>query len=578
MPHYTEIYVAAQNKDEILLQQALQHASINVLGCIPEVSPYKARVISSPVCQLAIEGNQDAVNFLLAKGASRGEAIYGYAIRGDQGQVDALLAQDKGAHRDHAIEGYALGKHIPQAEALAKDLDTGHQWLLLGYAKGGHFEQVNALLAGGLDPKWAIHGYAISGHMDQIDPLLEVGSIPDGLTVNYAMGGHVAKVNALLEQDSGLITEAIHGYAAVGNVAEVTYLLARGGKPIFAIFGFALGGRVDQVKALLAEGCDPAKLAKIAEGYAVGGHVNQVNDLLKQGLAPTDVIYGYALSGNTAQVEALLKRCQNFLQLDQAGYQAVYGYAHGGHRAGVNSLLERKVPQGKEAALKGYVAGGHTIYLDELAGVRLFEGIDNWLKELRKLGDHFMVAYANKLRARALKVFSGSDDEEPDEELDSEPPQLLESDEAKDAPEEKPGLVEEKPDRAALGVITDKNDSFRIGQAYAHDYAASNLHLLPNQEEFDWSAFTKDVQATYERHFQTEQNTQGSKVVTRVLYCDGAFANSDFKNKTIEAVAKAYLAAVKKYLKHFDRIDILALNPEVAAIFKNKLRSLSEEL
>jgi hypothetical protein len=225
---YTAIYTAAINANEQALSEALKYGVIGVLQ-------KRNTLIISPVCQLASENDQKATTFLLDKGASKDDAVLGYAIGGHTDQVNTLLENEvktllkNGASKNLLANG-------PSKNAAVR-----------GYAIGGHTDQVNPLLDKGASKDEAVFGYAIGGHTDQVNKLLDKGASKDGAVMGYAIGGHADQVNTLLDKGASK-DEAVFGYAIGGHTDQVNKLLDKGASKDGAVMGYGMGGHTDQVK------------------------------------------------------------------------------------------------------------------------------------------------------------------------------------------------------------------------------------------------------------------------------------------------------------------------------------------
>jgi hypothetical protein len=165
----------------------------------------------TPVMQLAIEGNEAAVTFLLKHGARK---------------------QD-------AASGYVMGNHDEQAKALSKDhlktkisreIEAG---MMFGHAinKSDHAQSCSS--------QATIMGHAIAGHIEAIDALLLSSTTEERdekLTVAfkaYATGGHTTVINKIIslseESDEKIDATllAIKTYSKTGLFSEIKKLILR---------------------------------------------------------------------------------------------------------------------------------------------------------------------------------------------------------------------------------------------------------------------------------------------------------------------------------------------------------------
>jgi len=252
---------------------------------------------------LSAEGDTKSVDFLIGKfNANRNDAVMGYAMGGHVEQVNQLIAQ--GVSRDRAVDGYARGGHI---KLVNQQLEQGanRKWAVLGYAFRGDVDQVNQLIAQGASRDWAVNGYAKGGHIKQVNQQLEQGADRNFAVKGYAIYGYVEQVNQQIGQGASR-NEAMTGYAFGGHVEQVNRLIAGAPENMllksYAIFGYAHGGHVEQVKQLLAQG---ANCHDAVRGYANGGHTEQVNQLIAQGANRHDAVMGYDYDNNLEKENVL---------------------------------------------------------------------------------------------------------------------------------------------------------------------------------------------------------------------------------------------------------------------------------
>lgn len=179
------------------------------------------------------------------------------------------------------------------------------------------------------------------------------------LLTTLAQEGYDEAVDFLINIFNLNIDHAAEGYARAGNVARVEYFRAQGANPFYIINGYAYGKHTNQVNELLES--VKGQTHDIIDGYAQGGHIEQVNQLLDE-TNRLDAVFGYATSGNKAELKKLLTT-------EEAYRNALKGAAWSGNKLLVEYLIglyntevpveNRQVIKAKLDILRGDVAGGH---------------------------------------------------------------------------------------------------------------------------------------------------------------------------------------------------------------------------
>ncbi len=243
---------------------------------------------------LAKEGDIDSVNFLLNKfKANLNDAVFGYACGGHVDAVNKLLAE--GASIDYAIRGYAYAGQVDMVnKLLAQGTRVCVAIAIQGYALGGHVDEINKLIEVPCPDFYreeAICSYAFRGQVDEVNKLLlkQGGSYDYCMAIEgYAYGGHIDEVNKLINDPS------------LSKLEKKTYRLS-------AIRGYALGGYVDEVNTLILqhefhkEALDAAVYA-----YARGGHLDLTDNPTDQNADPKILMGGFARSWHIAEVNGLI--------------------------------------------------------------------------------------------------------------------------------------------------------------------------------------------------------------------------------------------------------------------------------
>ena len=161
---------------------------------------------------MAQQGLDEGVQQLIKRGAHPKEALYGYALAGNETQILRILAT------------------IERSDTSKRAECTGH--LIRGYSKSGYFEKV----------------HAIENYKDYQSDIL----------FGLAQAGDKYKVQAMLDKNIALFSYAVEGYAST-NQGEVLNKLIKGTSFYpSAIYHAARAGNHSLVNFLLFQcGVDP---------------------------------------------------------------------------------------------------------------------------------------------------------------------------------------------------------------------------------------------------------------------------------------------------------------------------------
>ncbi|MFA5960333.1 MAG: hypothetical protein WC785_07430 [Tatlockia sp.] len=280
--------------------------------------------MTTPILQLAKEGKERAVNFLIEQfEGDILQAIEGYARKGWVLQVNRLLPF---ANPNFAARGFAQSGNEEALEKLASGAGTKIRYLLEGAARGGQIDTIKRLLA---LPSLQYHktallsialaGLLAEGHDEAID------------TLDWSELTPLALANTKLKV-----------YAQLGHVVRVNPLLEQGASPQLAVEYYAKGGHKQEVKNLLALYPDNTKLTLAAtKGFALGGHFSEVvTDNFNTSCIVTQC---HAFSGHFKQVNRLYTT-----QISLAAICRKYlegGYCHPNHLQRLLYLTENKALQ-----------------------------------------------------------------------------------------------------------------------------------------------------------------------------------------------------------------------------------------
>ncbi|HTM63820.1 MAG TPA: hypothetical protein VL360_04905 [Gammaproteobacteria bacterium] len=235
----------------------------------------------TPVMLLAEEGNDEAVELLIRKlYASLNDAVEGYARKENVAKVNELLA--RGASKNRAIYGYASAGFTELTYSLLgkndKNDETYHH-AIWGFAYAGLKQEAANLLEARDDEvmlKYLVRGLAAVGKDQDVAIWRDTGVDMAHAIFEYAKRGRVDKINELLLHD-GRLNQAMEAYAFAGNVAAVKDLQGRGADIGVALMGYARAGRIDNVIDLLKQGVD-RKWA--IQGFARAGLIDCVNAMI----------------------------------------------------------------------------------------------------------------------------------------------------------------------------------------------------------------------------------------------------------------------------------------------------------
>ena len=158
---------------------ALDNNSYLVNALINSISDpaLKLTYLNQAVAAAAQNKHTTLVTQLIAQGASRDWAVYGYARGAHKKMVKQFIAE--GANTYWACIGYAQAGQTDYLNRLIDsqqktDQMTCRNYALCGYAISGLFDRVNELIIEGANASWAIFGYQYGEHYEQALQLLPV--------------------------------------------------------------------------------------------------------------------------------------------------------------------------------------------------------------------------------------------------------------------------------------------------------------------------------------------------------------------------------------------------------------------
>ncbi len=295
-------------------QLAIQGNTQELRHLTEKVSINLSRGFYRPIMLLAKQGNVGAVNFLINNfGGSLDLAVMGYALGGNEEQVNGLLAA--GADPLLALTGYAFSpldceKKITSLlhSQCLKNEEVYTSLLIEGAAFHGNYVRVKILVKefqnkpnrpdGNLSKlvAAAILGYAMGGHTEMVAAMHNSKNSKEiflnpALT-GYAVMGLVKEVNNLINADKANFQDHINyvitHYAMGGNFSEVNNLLSRGASKQSAVHGYAWGGYSEKVNEMINisnTSVDDTMISFAMMGYAKGGHIDQINQLVTRGIS-----------------------------------------------------------------------------------------------------------------------------------------------------------------------------------------------------------------------------------------------------------------------------------------------------
>lgn len=212
---------------------------------------------------LAEQGDDKAVQMLLALGGNLEDAAYGYAMAGNKEQLVHTL------------------KACPKSQNVAC---------------------ISKM----------VRGFARTGRFDEIYEIEDYRQYKDDLLIGLAQSGNQTKVTSLLDRDITLFAQAVEGYASCNQGQLLTKLIKGTNYYPLAIYHAARSGCTDLVDDLLVQcgiGHDyrfnsltsPASIAMkdinayallnwALKGYVAGRHFNDAVKLLERGASVTQCV------------------------------------------------------------------------------------------------------------------------------------------------------------------------------------------------------------------------------------------------------------------------------------------------
>lgn len=278
--------------------------------------------LSSAVCAFAQVGNQNEVIKLIERGASKLQAIRGFAC-GDHDAVNDFISQD--SDLSAAIQGYAFAGNGEKVNALLTRVpsDFNLAYAAREFAYNNMKSNVKLLLAWGADPGWVIQGFAMRGDDRAVNLLCESSIHWKHALIGYIAGGYFSLMSALLNQikpDSQEFRDFIG--CAKASLASMGYL---------------------------------KRLKKLSEDYPLNGLLDPKPN-------------GLAGGGHSAEFDAWMRKRSNVLSQERRARiigKAIYMYAAHGYPEKVAPLLEGE-PDRIRCAILGYEVGAHEQEVSDL--------------------------------------------------------------------------------------------------------------------------------------------------------------------------------------------------------------------
>ena len=216
---------------------------------------------------LAQQGKEEAVENLIRMGGRPEDAIYGYALAGNDAQVESVLAMVESSDKSklpvctgQLIKGNARAGYVEKIYALSNYKDYLSDFVV-GLAQAGDRDKVTGLLDKNIT--WfgsAVEGYASANHRDLLSKLIKGTTYYPAAIYHAAHAGHTALVNDLLLQC---------GIAATDQIAP------------------SLTGSLPDRPASFEELNRYSYLNKAMEGYIAGLHFSDAIALLARGASIT---------------------------------------------------------------------------------------------------------------------------------------------------------------------------------------------------------------------------------------------------------------------------------------------------
>lgn len=339
------IYDAAKKGDETKLSLIAKTAGRK---------NYKKDFMTSPISQLASEGEHEAVKLLLKVNLGEMQAVIrGYALSGDTEHLEVYRSkidfqvENISTFYTPFILGSILGGHE------IKDLDTllENDELLgmatFAYAIRKNYSQVEKCIARGADIDFAALGYSIAEDLDHIEDAIKRGATVDIVVHGLALSERADLVKHFIFERGGKFMFASSGYDLAGEHAHkhkealINFFFQ-------TIKQYALEGNVDQVKKLKSLYANSVYFISLVPlmyaisghqhvidlyqsdpyfliGLAIGNHVALLNNLLLKReeerktrshwlqLAPRFTFYdfaltGYVIAGNKKEIDNMLAK------------------------------------------------------------------------------------------------------------------------------------------------------------------------------------------------------------------------------------------------------------------------------
>jgi hypothetical protein len=223
-------------------------------------------------CNILIKKSQDgdekAVDELLAQGGNLTDAIYGYAFGGHEALVNTVL-ESHPELIEAAVRGYARAKNTAQINKLPSDSsEQRKKSLIFGFAQAGDETQVRAALnakGGSHYLPIVLEALASTGQKELLCELMAGTDYYNTVLKAAAKSGRDELVNDLLAQRNisraaliplsdatqTTLSYVLEGYTEGRHFREAAQILSLGINPMCCLNALSFAGRLDSTDASL---------------------------------------------------------------------------------------------------------------------------------------------------------------------------------------------------------------------------------------------------------------------------------------------------------------------------------------
>lgn len=285
----------------------------------------------NPSTILAEQCNHAAITFLRTTfSANINPITRGYAMANETELVDGLLAE--GSNPNCALIGYAIKGHHKHVETL---LAKGNNinFALCGYAMAKNEEKIEELLKRGAKIFYRIDGYLQGGHFTEALKYIKLEKPP-----RYAVISRYRPFNAILERVGMLDSYQAHSdksFLQIKEYLEFYYHSILEGR---SQLGHARAG----IKVLSNTPWEITIYAQ--EGYLnkINAYLDKVSDKKEYLNSLSKILEGFALAGNSAQIESYLSKAEAMTVYSQKHVQICRrGLAEGLAEVGLICFLNK---------------------------------------------------------------------------------------------------------------------------------------------------------------------------------------------------------------------------------------------